>query len=512
MLHTMGFYWRETVSHLCFLLVLWKSERVGFFREVEDAFEKHYETNKTDLLDLEGVRRVLKDIEKQQPEINKQQPEVTGQTSLEEESSAPASGTMEFYGYSPEDKNIQQKQPEITGQTNLEEESSVSASRTMGFYGYTSPVDNRSLLTNKIDDTPMGIDELQAPVLRDSVEAQAANLFDNGNALGLDFSGGHFLENRENSSNDNSRNTIQQQLEASAVEHETTTCSNVNNNINSDNSRNKFQQQLEASSVGKETTTCGNVDNNINSSMFDNKSNQNQIQQQLGASDIENNTTTSNNDNNSINNNINGQSSPLQRNGEHEDKVDRDHDEKLDENSNDKKLRGTAKLSHPPACEQSNKKNNVTKQITPKPKQDKKKKKKNNNNNRKNSNRVSPDHKDVDSKSTKEDSSSEGSEEAPQTRKSNKTKYICKEGCESIVSTDLPIYCDAPNRLWKTVCHGCGVTITRAVMKATHAIYYCSKMGHVERGVITCSFVMCGACHLNRVETEGKQRRRTRGN
>lgn len=117
------------------------------------------------------------------------------------------------------------------------------------------------------------------------------------------------------------------------------------------------------------------------------------------------------------------------------------------------------------------------------------------------------------SDTTKSDSnSSYDSSNVTKTRISNKKKYMCSDGCKQIVSTDIPSYCDKPHRLWNTVCHGCGVDINRSVMKATGAIFHCTKTGVYKSGVLLCSFVMCGKCHLEREESNGKTRRRTRGN
>ena len=379
-----------------------ESERVGYLREVEDAFERHYDSNKHDLLDLEGVMRVLKSIEHQQSKV-------------------------------PSNSD-QQEERTVPGKV-----SAPKATETMEFYSYSSPVDKHSLLTNKISDTPLGIEDLEAPALRESVEAQAANLFADGDAFGLDFYDSDFLGNQNNNSNTNS-----------LFPREQTATVNL---------------EKASTAIEEETTANNNVDNNVN-------------------------------------NNIVDQSSLLQSSCEQENEDNGDDGEKT---------KTTTQMKNQSTGEENSSNNNIIEQITPKQKHNVKERNKHDDNNHKNSIKVSPEQKDLDPKSADEVNSSDESEVAPKTRKSNKTKYVCKDGCQNIVSTDIPSYCDAPHCLRKRVCHGCGTFITRAVMKATGTIYYCSMLGHFDKGVLSCSYVMCGTCHLEKEETEGKQRRRTRG-
>ena len=107
------------------------------------------------------------------------------------------------------------------------------------------------------------------------------------------------------------------------------------------------------------------------------------------------------------------------------------------------------------------------------------------------------------------DTDSSDNNQAPKTRTTNKTKYLCKNGCQTIVTTDNPAFCKAPHRLSNAVCHGCGVAITSAVMKAAGEIHFCNMLGVYEKGVLACSFVMCGKCQMEKNEkTEGKHRSR----
>ena len=114
-------------------------------------------------------------------------------------------------------------------------------------------------------------------------------------------------------------------------------------------------------------------------------------------------------------------------------------------------------------------------------------------------------------KAKADSNSSNDSSKLSKTRTSNKKKYLCNGGCEQIICTDIPSYCEKPHRLWNTFCHGCGVEITRSVMKATGTIHHCNKTGVFKNGVLLCSFVMCGKCMLEQEEANGKSRRRMRG-
>ena len=338
----------------------------------------------------------------------------------------------------------------------------------------------KSLKDTTFPDTPIGIVQLDDPTLRQSVESQA-DLFSQNV---FDFTNGHYLENLNAGSNDHSE-SFDSSTQPVPKQPQITEMTPIFQN-----------RRTETTGDATELLQHHDGNNNNRNDGIDNSDDQKRSKQQ------ENNKVQKGSDNNA--------SKDFERQPDNTTN-NRMNITNMDENY----TTGTTVLNPSDDDSDSTGKNSIETQTTRENNSEADNYEDNNSNigkDNKNTNKVSPDKVSLDQSSDNHPvASDESYDEAPKTRKTNKTKYLCKNGCQKIVSTDNPKYCENPHRLWKAVCHGCGVTISRSVMKATGQVYHCNCMGVYEKGVLACSFVMCGKCYIQHDEVSGKQRRRTRG-